>query len=192
MPRIPRDPPAWLNNFVEYSRDRERKTEGKKALDKFKEVLEKRWEPYHDEVTANQPPPKKRRTDPVKTLHNAMKKVAEHAGNMDDQSVLRGRILDGVPPEIQSILQPPVQKNQEIMVKIESLREETEKSKTSLEQGDSKAALDLVTKVSSGLQEIKDLLDHVPSGAASCNSGAGGDEATDDESAVEPIEDTDE
>ena len=75
MPRIPKKVPAWLGEFAQFARGKE-KQPTKEAIGTFEYVLDKRWEQFVAlNIDEDGPEKKKRKTDPLKSLQNALNKV---------------------------------------------------------------------------------------------------------------------
>jgi len=188
MPRVPKNPPAWLNTFLEYAREKEKRGDGKRALEKFEEVLEKRWEKFVDKMHEDAPEPKRRKVDPMKSLGNAMKKVAaqvDEVGDDPDQiSEFRDRLMETLPPQVQSLLQPALP--QDVVEQINQLCDQTAASKVTLEQTASadpvaQNALAIVDRVCDGLHQIKASLESNSDPEESGSEEDGDDQEDDNE-----------
>jgi hypothetical protein len=163
MPRVPKKVPKWLQEFNEYARSKEKRAANKEAIDVYETILEQRWDRFVAQCNENAPPAKKRKTDPLKTLENAMKKVAAEVDSLPEDGKelmqVKERLLNSVPPQVQVLLQS----GPEVSQQIEQLYLQTAESKTALEQlaatvtdGPFKqGALDAVAKMYTGLETIK-------------------------------------
>lgn len=174
MPRVPKNVPGWLPAFIVYARTKERKGDNKRALDVFETVLEARWTQFSEHMAENQPEPKPRKpADPLKSMNNAMKKVAqemEQASNNPAQfQEFRNKVLENTPAQLQEVFQPPAAAvNDDVVQRIHELCDQTTACKQSLEQKlkDSGGvadpatheAMNVVNSVCSGLESIRDTL----------------------------------
>lgn len=171
MPRVPKIVPQWLPEFCEYGREKEKKAATRDALNTFEDVLERRWDKFVDKKNEEAPPPKKRKpADPVKSLENAMKKVAKEVDGMPEGDAqleqVRDRLRQSMPPQVQALLQAepsPVQSD--VLQQIEDLYNETTGYKNILESLASTVpaenaafktgALDAVNNIGVALETIK-------------------------------------
>lgn len=171
MPRVPKAPAPWLGAFIEFARDKEKKQEVKKALDQFESVLDKRWDKFVTKMEDEAPPPKKRKTDPMKTLSNAVKKAASQVDEQDPAQMeqLKDSIISTLPASVQGLLQRDVSAavsgkiNELCDLAASSQNTLQDLSKTGQPEAFSLAALTMVNQMHDGLNSIKATLsDPVP------------------------------
>jgi hypothetical protein len=174
MPRVPKNVPGWLPAFIVFARTKERKGDNKRALDVFETVLEARWTQFAEHMAENQPEPKPRKpADPLKSMNNAMKKVAQEmeqaSSNPAQFQEIRNKVLENTPAQLQEVFQPPAAAvNDDVVQRIHELCDQTTACKQSLEQKlkdnggvadqATHEAMNVVNSVCSGLESIRDTL----------------------------------
>jgi hypothetical protein len=211
MPRVPKNVPGWLPAFIMYARTKERKGDNKRALDVFETVLEARWTAFAEHMAENQPEPKPRKpADPLKSMNNAMKKVAQEmeqaSQNPAQFQEIRNKVLESTPGALKDVYQPqgaPAAVNDDVVQRIHELCDQTTACKQSLEQKlkdnggvadqATHEAMNVVNSVCSGLESIRDTLGNTgdeeedEEDAAAAEDDEEGDEKQDEDMDVDPL-----
>lgn len=129
MPRVPKNIPAWIEDFVTFATRKEKNKNKKLLLAEMTSLFHEYWEAFADKANEEAPAPQKRVTDPVKTVEKALKKAVSNVAELntpEEKAEFKQRLLTAVPPEIQTLLNPTLEQ-------INTLYVETELGKTHLE-----------------------------------------------------------
>ena len=161
MPRVPKKLPNWIPQFIDYAKKKEKDKKRSLALDVFEQIVTQRWEKFALKMAENTPAIKRQRTDPLKSLENAMKKVASDVDlNKDDPekiAFLKNRLMHVMPEQVSFLLAPGL----DFVQQLKNVCQEAKESQKHLEQLSaqssdpvSRSAIEIVSKVHNSLDLI--------------------------------------
>ncbi len=205
MPRVPKRVPNWLNLFTEYAREKEKTGAKRQAINTFEDIVERRWEAFVAKSEQESPPKKRKPADPVKSLENAMQKVAKQVDTLEGPEQIqevRDRLLGAMPPQVQELLQrdalASAAPSAEVMEQISTLYAQTTLCKTNLEQLATTVPAEQAEFKQSALQAVQDVCNGLESIRTALTSPKrkrdddDAEETEDEEAAAQPEEEEEE
>lgn len=111
-PKVPKKMPPWIALSAEFIKKNEHGRDVKQAVDLYTTLLTKHWEAFVEKTSeengGSERPAKKRNVDPIKTMGNAMNKVAQQVEEAKDNQPLlqqyQERVKSVIPDAIKSTL----------------------------------------------------------------------------------------
>lgn len=196
MPRVPKRVPNWFNQFTEYAREKEKSAAKRQAIHAFEDVVERRWEAFVAKSEKESPPKKRQPVDPVKSLENAMQKVAKQVDTLEGPEQIqevRDRLLGAMPPQVQELLQrdavAAAAPGAEVMEQISTLYAQTALCKTNLEQLATTVPAEQAEFKQSALQAVQDVCNGLENIRTALTSPKRKREEEDEEEDAEATED---
>jgi len=108
-PKVPKKMPPWIALSADFIKKNEHGRDVKQAVDAYTTLLSKHWEAFVEktsEESNTERPAKKRNVDPIKTMGNAMNKVAKCVEEAKDNQPLLQQYQERVKSVIPESIKP--------------------------------------------------------------------------------------